>query len=301
MSLAWLSHNGNGLVHNGRALGRNRENPLHLPPFTMRFRFTKASYDPSAQVWKPGSVWTRVSSSPNVWDYNLISTDWSNAFAWYEEGYEYFNKPDNDVYVLGANTTGVVNFNAVFEGASSLKEVCLFDTKSAEIVQNMFDNTGLTKVPLFDTSNVWDFTAMLADTKITVAPKLNTSKAEYMDHMFDGCENLVSFPDLDYSNVRSMNCFMQWCENLKSIPALNCPLIGHRPDHEYPDHPGLGVSCLFKDCWRVEGGALAAYQYLSTFPFITALAERHSETFKNCGTNNPTGIAELAQIPASWK
>lgn len=114
-------------------------NPLGLPAFTMRFQFGTGNYNPtseSANFWNSGTVWTQVSSSPNVWDYYNPNTRWNSAF------YDKLNHEKTDttkyIYILGANFKGVTSMSAMFyctsQASSSaswvtgLKSVCLFDT-----------------------------------------------------------------------------------------------------------------------------------------------------------------------------
>ena len=54
----------------------------------------------------------------------------------------------------------------------------------------------------------------------------------------------------------------------------------------------------FYDCTKVETGALALYQQLSTQGIESSF---HVRTFRNCGSETTTGAAELAQIPDDWK
>lgn len=57
------------------------------------------------------------------------------------------------------------------------------------------------------------------------------------------------------------------------------------------------VTNMFYECYKVEGGALALYQQMST---QTNVPEDHSGCFKSCGADTQTGSAELEQIPTSW-
>lgn len=56
------------------------------------------------------------------------------------------------------------------------------------------------------------------------------------------------------------------------------------------------VNEMFAGCTEVSGGALALYNVMKDNPTIA----NHADTFKNCGVNSQTGLAELQQIPLSW-
>ena len=55
---------------------------------------------------------------------------------------------------------------------------------------------------------------------------------------------------------------------------------------------------MFANCTKVQSGALALYQQAST---QANPPPEHARTFRNCGSDTPTGAAELAQIPYDWK
>ena len=54
---------------------------------------------------------------------------------------------------------------------------------------------------------------------------------------------------------------------------------------------------MFYGCTAVTTGALALYQKTST---QATLPNSYGDMFKNCGSNTPTGQAELSQIPTAW-
>jgi len=54
----------------------------------------------------------------------------------------------------------------------------------------------------------------------------------------------------------------------------------------------------FAKCIKVESGALALYQQVSS---QAVQPIEHRYTFQDCGRDTVTGAAELAQIPSGWK
>lgn len=57
------------------------------------------------------------------------------------------------------------------------------------------------------------------------------------------------------------------------------------------------VNSLFYGATNVVDGALDQYTYWSTY---NTNISNHSATFKDCGSNTQTGLAELNQIPVGW-
>ena len=74
-----------------------------------------------------------------------------------------------------------------------------------------------------DTKIVQDFTHMFEGcTNLTTIPQLNTSNASTMASMFSGCTNLTTIPLIDTTYVSDMNEMFSGCPNLKVVPALVC-------------------------------------------------------------------------------
>ena len=124
-------------------------NPLGLPPFTIRCKFTEG-FTPTFNY----GTKTQVSSSPNIWDLTYENTDWELLFS---------NQSDL-IEVIGANTTGVTNMQVMFQDCWSLTTVSLFDTSNVTNMFGMFSSCNtLTSVPLFDTSNVRNMSYMFTN------------------------------------------------------------------------------------------------------------------------------------------
>lgn len=110
-----LTYGGKVLKYNNKWIGRFAS--AVLPPLTVRLLFSNPTYNPVTDYkprqssfyengWRPGSVWTRVSSEPNIWDYYCdyvwedLSDDpyWKLAF-----GGQFDSTTSGDTYVLDAN------------------------------------------------------------------------------------------------------------------------------------------------------------------------------------------------------
>lgn len=59
----------------------------------------------------------------------------------------------------------------------------------------------------------------------------------------------------------------------------------------------VNVNSVFLGASNVASGALDQYTYWSTY---NTNISNHSATFKDCGSNTQTGLAELNQIPVGW-
>lgn len=94
---------------------------------------------------------------------------------------------------------------------------------------------------------------------------------------------IVGFGNMD--NIETMDRSFMNCTSLTQIPS-SIPFGGYVAN----------VAQMFAGCTEVTGGALALYNQLKDVTTIT----NHADTFKDCGLNTVTGLAELQQIPLSW-
>lgn len=106
-----------------------------------------------------------------------------------------------------------------------------------------------------------DFTKLLNYSNIVEVLGANTTGITNMEMMFYNCTSLTSIPLFDTNKVTNMDSMFQGCKN-------------------------------------VQTGALALYQQASS---QTNPPTSHTLTFRYCGSNTTTGVAELAQIPSDWK
>ena len=275
----------------------DKYNPLHLPPNTVRVR-TNDGNKPRNSNYESATL---VEGTTDVYDVYKSGTDFSNLL-WHSL---------NTIEVLGANTTGITNMHEMFANCSSLTKVALFDTSSVSDMSRIFAAcTSLTTVPLFDTSSATNMSYMfeicrnltsipLFDTSnatymvgtfrhcsgLTTVPFFNTSKLERMDEIFMGCTSLTTVPLFDTSNVTYMLNAFNGCSSLTNIPLFNTSKV-------------TDMFRMFYECYKVESGALALYQQVST---QTNPPTNHEKTFYNCGIDTVNGAAELAQIPSDWK
>ena len=137
----------------------------------------------------------------------------------------------------------------------------------------------------------------------------NTTNVTNMNSMFYGCSSLTSVPLFDTSNVTGMESMFMYCTSLRTVPLfdtssvtimrymfMNCSSLTSVPLFDTSSVSNMAKT--FYGCVNVESGALALYQQAST---QTNPPTNNYQTFTNCGSNTVTGVAELAQIPSSWK
>ena len=125
-------------------------------------------------------------------------------------------------------------------------------------------NRYIESIALFDTSSVVNFSDFCAGHSqgsiLSAIPLFNTSSAVSAPRMFNGCNSLITIPLFDTSSMTN-------------------------------------VTNMFRYCLKVESGALALYNQMST---QATPPSAHSGAFTRCGSNTTTGAAELAQIPEDW-
>ena len=205
---------------NVKANFRNALNPLDLPAYTIRVKYTNGS-NPSSAAYR--GTWTRVSTSPNVWDVKYETNDWSYLFVG--------SVTAGLIEVMGANTTNVTSMYEMFYNCKSLTSVELFDTSTVTDTRDMFDGAyELLEVPCYNLSNV-----------------------RSANYMFSNARKLKYIPDFDLSNVVNTHGMFFDTFNVES-GALNMysklSARGNEIDHGY----------MFFDCGKnsVQGSAEVA-------------------------------------------
>lgn len=257
-------------------------NPLDLPPYTIRCKFP-ADFDPSGI----GQSRTLVESGEGykVWDITQESNSWRSLFGQYA---------GDLLEVLGANSTGVTDMGFLFDGALHLTTVPLFDTSSVESMAAMFrgvpelgdQGSSLVTVPLFDTGRVTDFGSMFQGAvSLTSLPTFNTYAARDLRYMMAGCKSLRAVPWFHTDTVENMAFMCAGCQSILEIPLLTTGTV-------------TNMQSAFHGCSAVRTGALALYQQASGQAHPP---RNHVQTFADCGSGNPAGVAELAEIPSDWK
>jgi len=271
---------GSGVVRDGTAATAAASNTFTEPPHvTFRFRFSDGSYDPTVSFATTGYepckyVWTRVSSSPNVWDCRLYRrTPISLAY-----------------YVVSAfNSYGTQRYFGSYPSDQTIVLVDADLSGYTEDVDYLFDGcTQLSTIESFrGTSGVTSFHYAFAGTGITSCPLFDTSACETFAFMFSWCRSLTSSPLFNTSAGTDFEAMFNNCDSLRAVPRLSMP-------------NAESVSYMFYKCRRVASGALALYQDLAALPALSATST-HTLCFGDCGTNTVTGATELAQIPSDWK
>lgn len=240
-----ISYNGSVLKVSGRWLGFNPCNPLGLPPYTMRILFDAPFYDPTDYTFVPGT-WTRVSTTPNIWDFTYSNTNWGRGSVGTEldvfemqklrHWWLYYNSTNNTlvqspqnaepwVHVLGFNSEGVTNMDHLFGyvsggnyGCQGFADVCLFDTSSVTNFDGFMESmTNISDLKNYDTHNASTLNYAFAHTEAaTNAVRFDLSSCTSAYGMFNGS----GITSVNLSNTGSVASFENtfWeCRNLASV------------------------------------------------------------------------------------
>lgn len=266
-----IKFNNNVLGFNSKVLKWSNYNPLNLPPYTIRIKLNDG-YVPSSFSGK--GTYTQVSETPNIWDCTYINDDWTNLLI-----------SSNAKFILGANSTNVTSMDhLVYDTRLSGTEI--FDTSNVINANAIFARTNISSVPEFDFHNVQNANGMFFDCiKLSAIPYLNFSSVKSAGDMFYQCNHITSYPDFYLPNLE--NAYRMFRENydLKVLPNITV------------SDKLVNVSNMFAYTKNASAGILRTYSQLSALTSITA----YTWCYKDCGTANNYGRAELAQIPSAWK
>jgi len=325
---------GTALGKSGYGLGTywDPENPLNLPPYTIRIRIPDGQIPP---VQHDGGSYTQVSEYPNIWDYTYPNPDWSYRFgAWP------FGNP-HPLEVLGSNSSGITSMQGLLQyksvtsvhlskvdSVTDLSYLCRECHKLQSLqIDGTYVGSGANTEYMCYQCAALNNLALDSSLKSTntgymfyqnilmeTAPSFHTENNTNMQYMFSGCKALKNVSLYDASQVQDMRSTFYSCTSLQTLPAFNtsscymfesfceeCSSLQRIPLLDLSaisTHEGI-MRKMFKNCVNVQAGALDLYNSAKNLTSASYLW--HSESFRNCGSNTTTGKAELAQIPGDWK
>lgn len=249
-------------------------NPLGLPEKTMRFEVSSSSWTYGGM---PDNTVTQISDK--VWDITFGSS--STVGSWSRYGI---------IKVLGFNGEGLSSYSlSGFFGASSfsgLQEVGSLNLVGCSTLNNAFSSQSLlTSIGNINAPDVTTCDSMCyGDSALVSVGTINTPLNTNANQMFRSCTSLTEMPDVNTASVTNATSMFDYCPELKSIRLIDTSSM-------------TSVPAMFRYCFKVESGALALYQQMST---QTTPPSTTSACFTDCGSNTVTGAAELAQIPSTW-
>jgi len=264
-----------------------------LPADTTRFRFSDPTYDPTVDDTRATyyRTWTRVSSSPNVWDLTITATDWHRNM--HEIAYNMTSKwqdPNNEVTLVDSTFEG--DWEYAFNQAYYLVAVEQFHGKITDGGAMFFNANHLSSLPAsLNTVGNQAFGGMFAYCgSLTSIPTMNTDSAYSMGNMF-GSSGITVIPQMNTHSVSFFKDFAAYCSNLTAIPDLD---VSSATDIEE----------MFFVTTNVQSGMLNMYRKLSALGSqITSPTDR---VFALCGVDGEGHYAseqarlERAQIPTTW-
>lgn len=204
----------------------DNDNPQGIRPYTMRFEFGDYAYDPTSESWIDGSYWVQVSSSPNVWDFTYVSTNWgSSSYATTQPLRGRFIDRGNPVRVLGGNLQGVTRAHNLLSNNTAITEVQAFDTSTLQELNSLFSGcTVIQTIPLLNLSAATSVQQMCSGcTSLTSIPSIDLSSVPNIHGLFIDCTSLVTVPSLDFSSATDVGSFFAQCSSLVTAPTIiNC-------------------------------------------------------------------------------
>lgn len=326
---------GTALGKSGYGLGTywDPENPLNLPPYTLRIRI------PDGQIPQDrhdGSSYTQVSENPNIWDFTYPNPDWTGVFD------EWRFEPPYPLEVLGSNSSGITSMKGLLRNRQSTTSVHLSKVDSVTDLSYLcYGCLNLQSLQIdgayvgsganteYMCYNCWELSNLALDSSLKstntqymfagnrlmeTSPSFHTENNTNMQSMFRSCSALRNVSLYDASQVQDMRSTFYLCTSLQTLPAFTtsscyafdsfcegCSSLQRIPLLDLSaisTHEGI-MRSMFKNCVNVQAGALDLYNSAKNLTSASYLW--HRESFRNCGSNTTTGAAELSQIPSGWK
>ena len=258
--------------------------PVELPAYTLRFRFSNSSYNPTTATdhsgfnFKSGHTWTQVTDSDyNDWDYTRANANWDDEFN------GIFTNSNNLVDIIAAgDMSGVTSMKNVkylsskvdggtFGSGSknkscSIRSICTFDASNISSMDGLcFHCVYMKKAPELDYHNITSFWSA-----------------------FDSCTGLTYVNRMDFSSATSLRAIFANC-NLKQLPDMSTVTSRlNLCQYAFQGNANCGING--------SPGILDAYNYLSA-----ANPGTKNACFSHTGENTTAGRAELSQVPNNWK
>lgn len=202
-----LKYNGNVINLSGSWANYVLPYTPTLPAKTMRFEFSNDLDGPTGSVWKSGAVWTRVSSSPNVWDYYRNSDDWSLEFV------------GNDIYVplgfkiLEANLSGVTNMSGACVATNGSRNQYFLSCTS---IENLYVPDIIDMAYAFAYEGWYNY-GPSSLRSISFAPgSFANGRDINCEGMCCGRQSLQTVPMFDTTHVINVNNMFRKCEYVES-------------------------------------------------------------------------------------
>ena len=267
----------------GSAAPGDPDNPLNLPPYTIRVKFSDG-HTPTY-----GDSRTQVSESPNVWDITKNSTSWNGLLG----SYDY-----SVLEVLGANSAGVTDMSQMFYGFHNLTGVTQLNTKDVTDMSSMFSSCDqLTSIPALDTRSATKMSYMFSGTGITSVSLPNTGSATNMSRMFYSCRNLTSVSLSDTSSATDMQEMFRSCNKLTSVTLPDTSSVTNMREMFYGCSaitsvtlPKTGsvttMDSMFRDCTNLTSVSLPDTSSVTDMPYM----------FSNCTNLTSVSLPDTSSV-----
>lgn len=198
------------------------------PNRTAQFLFSNPNYSPAEHfprdVDEPVGtfLWTRISTSPNIWRYYRDAATWDLAFCdrgWVGDNVHFGGQDTGDITLLCANLGGadsshygpVVSVGSMFSSCANLVRANRIYIRSngsgLANASNMFRNcTKLEEVTFMGTPDLGTASGMFYGcTALKAVPSLNTRLLQNTQNMFYGCVNVESGALALYNQMASQS------------------------------------------------------------------------------------------------
>ena len=199
-------------------VGQDPYNPIGLPPRTVRVKTTDNNPPIiGSNRQSSATVITQVPGLEGIYDVSAVKQTTDIGF------YDLFGNSYNLEKVLGVNPGDITDVAMMFQNASALNYVRLFDTSNITRASYMFNGcSSLNYVPDFDTRNVKRIDGMFKNCiNLKKAPSLNTSKATHMNNAFENCKQCRIFPTYDCSSCLNLGYMFRYCSYLTHQAVSN--------------------------------------------------------------------------------
>lgn len=214
----------------GNAKVTSQEVPM-LPAGTLRFKFSRTSFNPSSysSLSSDKWTWTAYNASEGIWDMTVTmsGSDWTGLF---KDVLTFYTSYPTLLYmdIIDGNLTGVETCYETFYDCLSLRSIRVRGTNNITSAERMFilcDN--LEKAQFSDLSSLTTAQYMFSNDHKLVDVMLNRSRAlQNLDGAFNGCGFTgASFPHFETDSLRTMNVTFAQCTRMTTVPLFDTSTV----------------------------------------------------------------------------
>jgi hypothetical protein len=146
------------------------------------------------------------------------------------------------------DTSNVTNASGAWQSCTGLTSFPLLDLSKCTNLGGTWSGCSLTSFPLIDTSSCTNFNSTFGGYAGSSFPVLDTSKGTNFSLCWNGCQSLISFPELDFSSAEGLLSTAVITNTGFYRAWSNCPVLASFPANRFDTVAATNFFDAFSNC-----------------------------------------------------